>query len=380
MRNAKFRFLANYPPRQFRQKLRAVVAAGAPRRAAYSMHAQAPFSVPRTRPSLYRASARPRTIPVPRACYTATALCTTVLLLTALLRQPRATKVTNALHPSFGHEAGTACHEIPRDPPESRPCGCASRMAAQEQAAAKAGWRAAILVITHNEAGCVLRRTLLAVLARTPHALLQQVLVLDDASDPPAQAAVVAAGGLEPAGGPMDTSGGPMGISTAARLVHWRRSADRIGVMRARAAAVAATSAPVLVFLDAHCEPQRGWLPPLLAHLDAHERAVALPVIESIDPASFEYTPLTPAAAPPRGVFDWNLTFHWRHRAPATAQGGAPGAAPRNGPSAGPGAAVGAAADGAPVPCDGATALPSPAMAGGIFAVRRTWYEEAADP
>ena len=176
------------------------------------MHAQAPFSVPRTRPSLYRASARPRTARVPRACYTATALCTTVLLLTALLRQPRATKVTNALHPSFGHEAGTACHEIPRDPPESRPCGCASRVAAHEQAAAKAGWRAAILVITHNEAGCVLRRTLLAVLARTPHALLQQVLVLDDASDPPAQAAVVAAGGdsMGPAAGaPLRPEGEP---------------------------------------------------------------------------------------------------------------------------------------------------------------------------
>ena len=64
---------------------------------------------------------------------------------------------------------------------------------------------------------CVLRRTLLAVLARTPHALLQQVLVLDDASEPPAQVAVEAAGGLEAAAG--------LTTSTAARLVQWQRGA-----------------------------------------------------------------------------------------------------------------------------------------------------------
>tara|TARA_B100000795_G_scaffold196097_2_gene150213 strand:+ start:94 stop:528 length:435 start_codon:yes stop_codon:yes gene_type:complete len=125
------------------------------------------------------------------------------------------------------------------------------------------------------------------------------------------------------------------------------------------------------VFLDAHCEPQLGWLPPLLVHLDAHARAVALPVIESIDPATFGYTPLTPAAAPPRGVFDWNLTFHWRHRAPAPA----PALHAASGAAAA--AAVGAAAGVTPVPCDGTGALQSPAMAGGIFAVRRAWYEEA---
>jgi hypothetical protein len=225
------------------------------------MRVHAPFSVPRTRPTAYRASARLRTTGVPRASYIATALCATVLLLTALprtvdpVRQPRS---TNALHPSFGHEAGAACHEVPREPPESRPCGCASQVAAQEQAAAEAGWRAAIIVITHNEAGCVLRRTLLAVLARTPHALLQQIFVLDDASDPPAQVAVEAAGGLKAAGG--------LASSAAARLVQWQRGADRVGVMRARAAAVAATSAPALVPLThAHPSPVSPPPPRLLA-------------------------------------------------------------------------------------------------------------------
>ena len=101
-------------------------------------------------------------------------------------------------------------------------------------------------------------------------------------------------------------------------------------------------------------------------------------MIESIDPASFEYTPLTPAAAR-REECSTEPHLPLAAPRPATARR-CPGAAPRNGPSAGPGAAVGAAADGAPVPCDSATALPSPAMAGGIFAVRRTWYEEAADP
>ena len=154
------------------------------------------------------------------------------MLLLAALRQPRS---TNQVHPSFGHEVGAACHEPPREPPESRPCGCSSQAVVQEQAAVKAGWRAAIIVITHNEAGCVLRRTLMAVLARTPPALLQQLLVLDDAGSPPAQVTVEAAGGLSLVG------------STAARLVQWQRGATRLGVMIARSSAVSATSAPVLV-------------------------------------------------------------------------------------------------------------------------------------
>ena len=232
-------------------------------------------------------------------------------------------------------------------PPESRPCGCSLQAAAQEQAAIAAGQRAAVIVITHNEAGCVLRRTLLAVLGRTPSALLHEVLVLDDASEPPAERTVAAAGGLA-AASRADAAGS---LADAARLVRWQRGEARLGVARARAAAVAATSAPVMVFLDAHCEPQLGWLPPLLDHLRREPRAIALPVIESIDPASFAYVPLTPAHAPPRGVFDWNLTFHWRprpHEPLAT-----------------------------PAPCEGAGALANPAMAGGIFAVGRRWFDEA---
>lgn len=262
-----------------------------------------------------------------------------IALLVALhgLRGPR----RDPIHPSYGHSVGADCHSVPVKPLETRPCGCAEQIAAQERRVIEAAeLSVAVVVITRNEHGCVLRRTLLAVLARTPLPLLYELLVLDDVSAPSAQSAVAAAGGLG-------------ADNAAARVVRWHVPPTQLGVARARSVAVRATTAPVLVFLDAHCEPQLGWMPPLLAHIADNPRAVALPVIEGLEPVSFEYRPLGPAKSPPRGVFDWALTFHWRRR-PFEMP-------PPHRPNG----------------CRGAEALSTPAMAGGIFAVRRQWFDEA---
>lgn len=259
-----------------------------------------------------------------------------LLFLYDRFRWPRVIPV----NPNYGHSVGEECHGVPVRPLETRPCGCKEQIAAQElRVIAAQELSVALIVIAHNEHGCVLRRTLLAALERTPPPLLHELLVLDDASEPAAQVAVDAAGGL--------------GADAAARVVRWHVPPTRLGVARARTVAVGATTAPVLVFLDAHCEPQFGWMPPLLAHLADNPRAVALPVIEGIDPRTFEYMPLGPAKSPPRGVFDWNLTFHWKRR---------PFVMP---------------IEFDPNACNGGPPLESPAMAGGIFAVRRQWFEEA---
>lgn len=148
-------------------------------------------------------------------------------------------------------------------------------MAADEEHAA-GPLKAAVIVIAHNEHGCALRRTLLAILGpRSSSALLAEVIVVDDSSSPPAEAAVADAGGVGSETGSM------------ALAVRWLRSEIRLGVPRARTMAARAAASPVLCFLDAHCEPQAGWLPPLLALLFRAPRAVALPVIESIDPRTW---------------------------------------------------------------------------------------------
>ena len=45
------------------------------------------------------------------------------------------------------------------------------------------------------------------------------------------------------------------------------RSNRRLGASRARMLGAARATGDVLVFMDAHCECQRGWLEPLLARI-----------------------------------------------------------------------------------------------------------------
>ena len=144
---------------------------------------------------------------------------------------------------------------------------------------------------------------------------------------------------------------GGLARSAAAAPVQWIRSAVRLGVARARMAAASRARAAVLAFLDAHCEPQVGWLPPLLSLLAERPHAVALPVIESIDRRSWAYRPGPRPQDPPRGVFTgWDLTFGWAQlnhseRAARTARPLEP--------------------------------LLAPVMAGGVFAMRRAWFFES---
>ena len=107
----------------------------------------------------------------------------------------------------------------------------------------------------------------------------------------------------------------------------------------------------VLVFFDAHCEPQLGWLPPLLSTLLESPRAVALPVIEAIDRGTWQYRPGPHPQHPPRGVLaGWNLTFGWSQL------------------SAFERASRSASADA------GLAAVRAPVMAGGLYAIRRDWF------
>lgn len=48
------------------------------------------------------------------------------------------------------------------------------------------------------------------------------------------------------------------------------RSNRRLGVIRGRMLGAARATGDVLVFMDSHCECQKGWLEPLLARLSSN--------------------------------------------------------------------------------------------------------------
>jgi polypeptide N-acetylgalactosaminyltransferase len=46
----------------------------------------------------------------------------------------------------------------------------------------------------------------------------------------------------------------------------------------------------VLVFLDAHCEAEFNWLPPLLAPIARNDRISTVPMIDGIDGNHYHFT------------------------------------------------------------------------------------------
>ena len=81
----------------------------------------------------------------------------------------------------------------------------------------------------------------------------------------------------------------PLAAWVAARhKVRLLRNTGRLGLIRSKNRGAKEAAASVVVFLDAHCEVNTGWLPPLLATVAGDARAVAVPVIDTIHHTTFE--------------------------------------------------------------------------------------------
>ncbi|XP_024594898.1 inactive polypeptide N-acetylgalactosaminyltransferase-like protein 5, partial [Neophocaena asiaeorientalis asiaeorientalis] len=105
-----------------------------------------------------------------------------------------------------------------------------------------------------------------------------------------------------------------------------------------------ASPGDVLVFLDSHCEVNKVWLEPLLNAIAKDPRMVVCPLIDVIDYVTLEYQP-SPVV---RGAFNWYLQFKWDHVFSYEMDG-------PEGPT---------------------RPIRSPAMAGGIFAINRHYFNE----
>ncbi|XP_075931496.1 polypeptide N-acetylgalactosaminyltransferase 15-like [Anarhichas minor] len=149
---------------------------------------------------------------------------------------------------------------------------------------------ASVVICFHDEAWSTLLRTVHSVLDTAPKQYLQEVLLVDDLSQHGHLKSVLS--------------------EYVSRLdgVRLIRSTKRLGVGGCRTLGAARAAGEVLVFMDSHCECQKGWLEPLLERVAQDRTRVVSPIMDVIDWQTFQYNA---TQWPVRGVFDWRLDFSW---------------------------------------------------------------------
>jgi len=117
---------------------------------------------------------------------------------------------------------------------------------------------------------------------------------------------------------------------------------ERQGLIRAKMQGVKLAKAPVIVFMEAHCIVNREWLQPLLQRLKLEPKTLAMPALDHIPQDNWEMYSRMP---PGHWRFEWNLNLVYTN----------------------PGNVIGP---------DWREPYPSPGTSGGIFAIRKDWFEE----
>lgn len=164
-----------------------------------------------------------------------------------------------------------------------------------------------IVIVFHNEAWSTLIRTVWSVINRSPRALVEEIILVDDASE------------REWLGGQLEDY-----VKTLPVKTFVLRSPKRYGIVYARLLGVnnakvgyqqisgffqkKILQGPVITFLDSHCECNLGWLEPLLSRVAYDRSIVACPTIDSISYDTFGYKRFRDNVW---GGFNWILKFDW---------------------------------------------------------------------
>ncbi|XP_012146100.1 N-acetylgalactosaminyltransferase 7 [Megachile rotundata] len=152
--------------------------------------------------------------------------------------------------------------------------------------------RTSVIIVFHNEGWSVLMRTVHSVINRTPPQFLEEILLVDDYSD------------KDNLKGELESY-----IEQWEGKVKLIRNYEREGLIRTRSRGAREAKGEVIVFLDAHCEVNVNWLPPLLAPIAVDRTVMTVPIIDGIDHKTFEYRPVYQEGHLYRGIFEWGMLY-----------------------------------------------------------------------
>ncbi|XP_043286848.1 N-acetylgalactosaminyltransferase 7 isoform X2 [Venturia canescens] len=152
--------------------------------------------------------------------------------------------------------------------------------------------RTSVIIVFHNEGWSVLMRTVHSVINRTPPQFLEEVLLVDDFSD------------KENLKEELESY-----IERWDGKVRILRNHERQGLIRTRSRGAREAKGEVIVFLDAHCEVNVNWLPPLLAPINLDRTVMTVPVIDGIDHEDFAYHEVYSEGTLYRGIFEWGMLY-----------------------------------------------------------------------
>lgn len=191
-----------------------------------------------------------------------------------------------------------------------------------------------VVLVFHNEGFSTLLRTVHSVVNYSPPELLQEVVMLNDGST----REYITNGTID------------RYIERWNGLVKIYHNDKREGLIRARTIGGKHATGSILVYLDAHCEVEPNWLPPLIAPIMQNRKVSTVPMVDSISGSTYIFEPQQGGDENnlARGAWDWN--FDWK-RIPLNAREKA-----RRKTVTEP--------------------YRSPAMAGGLFAISKDWFEE----
>ncbi|CAG5104305.1 Oidioi.mRNA.OKI2018_I69.chr1.g1188.t1.cds [Oikopleura dioica] len=191
-----------------------------------------------------------------------------------------------------------------------------------------------VIIVFFNEGWSTFLRTVHSVINQTPKKLLGEIILIDDGST------------RNHLKEKLDEY-----IQRWNGLVKIHRNENREGLIRARSIGASLAIKEVLVFLDAHCEAEYNWLPPLLAPIARNDRIATVPIIDKIDANYFNFSAQggTDDLGRAIGGWDWRLT--WK-RIPFQEKGEKKRLVSKIEP------------------------YPSPAMAGGLFAINRQYFKD----